>query len=755
MNSNNQKHYENLNKINSKRNHFNPSGKIMEKLIVINNENTIQREKKIKEFEIVIKNLKINNNSLKRQKSDNIFKINKNQHLKKPINKEPYLKPTFQPKNKNSFSIKSNNKQNNINDDIKNIYLNFFKVYYDENGKKVKIIKNKSNCKENKSKEIILTQNGITLNKNLANDRNNKLKKNDITDCLGITNTVNYNKNKENKIRMKFFYPDTPSQSTTTEKKSNERSRNNEDNFSNIKNSEIELFIKEDKFRNYSDLIKKNIYYDNLPQFLRNKNQKSDKRYKKKNTETKIVLNSTEKSSFINKRLNKLNKENSCIKQQLLISGLNNVNNKELNLNKKAINKAKNDSLTNKRINYFQNDISNLTLNMTFEQNNITNTINPDNQKIKNIYISSFKRKIIKKDHRKDISPLLRNNYENIKLNNKTLNSSSFGIQGKYFLFNFFRDHNNRGINRNKSSGYQNLKNIYPKLDTYEAFIRENLNLSCNKCNIMRNNCINFSNTYNDKENDINLLNKTKEILKIKEDDLKILNDSKIVNTLLTNSQSCLDNFPKSFFIKNNSIKKGNNNYINEKLTKIPNIDNNINSKTMIQNNNFENHTVQLNKNKRPISLYINKKLNIKKKKNKKRINSNNFFSLNDYYNSAIDKESHLNKNINNILKSIQNLDQNYQYKKIYKNIEKRNEIDNYELNFSEHENIKKNLYDQKFINLNQNNSSLQLINKRIKNNNIFKFNRNKCFIDYSSNSSLNFIPSFIKINKTYINDKK
>ena len=51
--------------------------------------------------------------------------------------------------------------------------------------------------------------------------------------------------------------------------------------------------------------------------------------------------------------------------------------------------------------------------------------------------------------------------------------------------------------------------------------------------------------------------------------------------------------------------------------------------------------------------------------------------------------------------------------------------INNSDEDSSEQENIKRNLYDKKFIYLNQNSSSQQLINKRIKKNNILKFNRN------------------------------
>ena len=67
--------------------------------------------------------------------------------------------------------------------------------------------------------------------------------------------------------------------------------------------------------------------------------------------------------------------------------------------------------------------------------------------------------------------------------------------------------------------------------------------------------------------------------------------------------------------------------------------------------------------------------------------------------------------------------------------------------------NIKYSLLDNKYMNnLNQNSSNHHFINKRIKINSIFHFNRNKSSNEqYSlSNSSLNCIPSCIKISKNH-----
>ena len=246
-------------------NNLNQSGKIMEKLIIINNENTIPKDNKIKEFEIVIKNSKTNENYLRRQKSDNIFKIKNIPNLKKALFNEPYLKPTVQLKNKNYFSIKNSRTKNDnkyFNDDKKNIYLNFFKVYYDENGKKVKIIKNKSNYKEIKSKELILTQNNKELNNEWINKRNNnKLKKNNNSDFYIITNNLQINNNKDNSNRIKYINLDTPSQSTTTENKSNDKSGktiNIEEIITNQNNSALEYLNKKEK-KAINNIVQKKI----------------------------------------------------------------------------------------------------------------------------------------------------------------------------------------------------------------------------------------------------------------------------------------------------------------------------------------------------------------------------------------------------------------------------------------------------------------------------------------------------------------
>ena len=362
---------------------------------------------------------------------------------------------------------------------------------------------------------------------------------------------------------------------------------------------------------------------------------------------------------------------------------------------------------------------------MTFEQKNITNTINSENTNIRNIYISSFKKNNTTKNLRNNNSFCL-NTFERIfkKINPRY----SVGIHGNYILVNFLNGY--RNINRNKSLGYKKLTNYKIKIDSQESSIKKEFNLSFNNNNnILRNNNSFFSNNYNDKENEINILNKTKEILKIKED---IMNDNQ-------SRKVFLDCFPKPIFgFKNNTLVKRNmkNSGI---MINIPNTEYYTNyralNKKKITNNKNTNFS-QIMKNKRPCSLYINKKLIRKNEKEKKAINSNNYFSLNDNYNNAIDKYSHLNMNINNIYQNKNKIEHNFYYKKIDKKIQGGMKINNSDEDSSEQENIKRNLYDKKFINLNQNSSSQQLNNKRIKKNNILKFNRNK----YNLNSNIFFI---------------
>ena len=673
-------------------NEFIQSGKIMEKFIVMNNENTIPKQKKIKEFEIKIKNKNSHETNLRRNKS-NILKINIPK-IKKPPNNEPYLKPKFLKKNKNSFSIKNKNKNNNNNntntntinninnEDVKNIYLNFFKVYYDENGKKVKIIKNKSNYKEDKSKEIILTQKNKNIirniNTNLINDRNNKLRVNYRTE---VFDKKNDNHNENYAIKTKLLSPETPTPSTTIDNKSNEKISKRhilgKELINNI-NKKIEILKKNNNNSNLNktnDIIRKNIHYDNLPLFLKKrKNQK--KKDKKKIIGNKNDFdddnNNNGRKSFLEHPLNKLKKlKSDLVDQEILMTKLNNrkfnTNNNRNNERKIFLNNnmRKNHSRIDinhaQKINYFHNDISNLTLNMTFEQKNITNTINHtinnENNNIRNIYISSFKKKEIKKNNSKIYHLCLNDDSENGNLVNKTVNSGD--NIGNYFLFNIVRDdNNNQQLNRNKSFGCQKINNY--NLSTIYDFGKSNLHSQSNSFNNNIDNIkrFNYSNSFigNDNENEISILNKTKEILKIKEDDLnKEFNHINHINhikrkSVLDNSQPFLNSiFPNSIIrIKKNKYGEKLSDKISQKKINIsPNIDYYQDSKIINtenqQNLNSITYNNIFNKNKRPCSLYINKKVDNNEKRKK------NNCILNNYCNNAINKETHLNTGINNI----------------------------------------------------------------------------------------------------------
>jgi len=792
---------------------YSNSGKIKEKFIMFNNEKSTQRENKIKELEIIIKNTKIENKIPKIPKSNGNSKLNSIRKSKKTPNKEPYLKPKFCVKNKNSFSIKHKNKNlnknknssNNVNDEINNIYLNFFKVYYDENGKKIKIIKNKSNYKKNKSKELVLTQksnnknirsntNIINYNTNSFNNNSNnyinkkiidsnKIKKNYTNELSDSILPKKKDSNKNNMIEIKYFYPDTPSQSTATDNKSNAKSgtalTNKDDNMDNAINpvSSFNTINKEFSLNEKNNIIRDNIHYDNLPLFLKKRKilEKNDKKYKKKNIDRKILLNKTDKIS-LKESVKKLNTE---LSQGLLktkfnenrftVNHKNNINNnnsneKGVNINLNSYNKniLKNDINLDNRINYFHNDISNLTLNMTFEQNNITNTINSNqDSQIKNIYISSFKKRNMKKELHK-LNPLcLNNKLDNIEGRTRNIRHS-IGLRGNYILFNYYRDKNaNSSI-----LGCQNMKNYNSNLDSRNNSLHDDSNLSYTKKNIIRYKSSNYFNTNafmnSLNENEISILNKTKEILKINDDENNILlsdidnnqNDNEINNnrktTALNNSHNYLNYFQNSFF------EPHKNNY-NEKIINIPNIEYYSNAKTINELSHQNIGSIggnysQFSKIKRPCSLYINKKMGENERMSKRN------FTLSDYYNNAIDRDTHLNMNLNdnvnnfsNIYDNNRNRNRNYQYKKISKN-----NISNYrdELNqkkFVTDNNNKtlNNNINNRFININQNDASQQLINRKI--NHIFKFNRNKYFIKHSANSSLNFIPSTLLMNNNNI----
>jgi hypothetical protein len=244
---------------------------------------------------------------------------------------------------------------------------------------------------------------------------------------------------------------------------------------------------------------------------------------------------------------------------------------------------------------------------MTFEQKNLST----DNSNVKNIYISSFKKEN-KSNNNKTIKSCI-NNLKNVNIDNKTYNARhSVGIHGNYIFFNFFKD-NNKDLNRNKSYAYQNC---ITNCGAIESSMRDESNISFNKNNIVKNNIYSNSKTNLNKENDVDILIKTKEILKIKEDNLKLLNNNKIRKKKSNNSQPIYC-FKKSCskIKKNNSLVNINNNKnINDQNYIYSNIDSYSNYNAITETNKITQQNIQETKNtqfnqiKRPCSLYINKK---------------------------------------------------------------------------------------------------------------------------------------------------
>ena len=350
------------------------------------------------------------------------------------------------------------------------------------------------------------------------------------------------------------------------------------------------------------------------------------------------------------------------------------------------------------------------------------------------MYISSVKTRNSKESKYSSL-----NNFDNIySFNHSSKNAQRNTIQFQdNYLFNFFRK-SKKDVYRNNAFGNhnQNLTNNNSYNFSRESSLLEQQNLSFNN-SLFKNKTLNFIN-----ENNENILNKTKNILKLNQNQKFRTNQNSKKYLMLDNYESNFNRYPKRI------IQQSHKNF-REKIINIPNISYIINSTTMneeknkiiLDNNNF-------NRNQRPCSLYFNKNNFIKKEKNCN-------LSLNDYYNNAVYKNNNLT--INNININQNNLGFN---KRIYKNFatfgnKKEIDIDN---NINKLTKLNMNL--KKYIHNNQNNSSENLnkeLNKqRIsdvehRENNIFKFNRNKDNIKHSHNSSLNFIPSLLSLNRANI----
>ena len=660
---------------------INSQGKIQEKLITINAHNIpYPKENKIKELEITLKPNKINN----------IIISPKNDH-------QPYLKPKFNLKNRNSFFIKSKNKVKTefmTNDGIKDLNLNLLRIYYDENGKNIKIIREKDIIKE-KEKE----KNNKNDIKNNSNNKtsNKKNKINNINDSSSNKNTKS--KKGTNSKENKYFYPDTPSQSTTTENKSDTKSIKTRTKNGTTNSKRQSDDKNKNSINEKNKIFKGKVYYDNLPLFLKKKKQ------------LKKIAKTYKDLYNINKKINNNGKKQSYEKTQN--NKIQNINNKDVLIKKINFNNIEVKETQKKK---FISHKNNLSLNMTFERENIKNILykKNNNNNLKKLYISSVKTRNV--PDLKKINNDNLNNFDNIRsCKNAQRNTIQFP---ESYLFNFYRERKKEFF-RNKSFGNQNmnLTNNYSNNISRESSFYEQpqSNLSFT---LFKNNAQNFMN-----ENNESILNKTKNILKLNEAKKNYFtNNNSKKYIILNNYESNFDRYPKRV------IQQSHKNF-REKIINIPNISYFINSKSMKEaekENLIEN---KLNKNKRPCSLYFNKNILGKEKCN---------VSLNDYYNNAVYRNNNLT--INNI-----NINQNSLGINRHVAETCKNELD---INNNINKLSKLNINLKKFIGFNPNNSTQNLCKEN--NNNIFKFNRNKTNIKHMHNTSLNIGNSFLSLNKVY-----
>ncbi len=660
---------------------INSQGKIQEKLITINAHNIpYPKENKIKELEITLKPNKINN----------IIISPKNDH-------QPYLKPKFNLKNRNSFFIKSKNKVKTefmTNDGIKDLNLNLLRIYYDENGKNIKIIREKDINKE-KEKE----KNNKNDIKNNSNNKtsNKKNKINNINDSSSNKNTKS--KKGTNSKENKYFYPDTPSQSTTTENKSDTKSIKTRTKNGTTNSKRQSDDKNKNSINEKNKIFKEKAYYDNLPLFLKKKKQ------------LKKIAKTYKDLYNINKKINNNGKKQSYEKTQN--NKIQNINNKDVLIKKINFNNIEVKETQKKK---FISHKNNLSLNMTFERENIKNILykKNNNNNLKKLYISSVKTRNV--PDLKKINNDNLNNFDNIRsCKNAQRNTIQFP---ESYLFNFYRERKKEFF-RNKSFGNQNmnLTNNYSNNISRESSFYEQpqSNLSFT---LFKNNAQNFMN-----ENNESILNKTKNILKLNEAKKNYFtNNNSKKYIILNNYESNFDRYPKRV------IQQSHKNF-REKIINIPNISYFINSKSMKEaekENLIEN---KLNKNKRPCSLYFNKNILGKEKCN---------VSLNDYYNNAVYRNNNLT--INNI-----NINQNSLGINRHVAETCKNELD---INNNINKLSKLNINLKKFIGFNPNNSTQNLCKEN--NNNIFKFNRNKTNIKHMHNTSMNIGNSFLSLNKVY-----
>ena len=373
---------------------------------------------------------------------------------------------------------------------------------------------------------------------------------------------------------------------------------------------------------------------------------------------------------------------------------------------------------------------------MTFEENNFPNCMNkiPNNLYIKNIHLSSLNKKSLEKNKKEYNPSTLSNILEKLENNNNNIRNNE-GFKENYLLFNFYK--NKINAQSVKNFAFQKPKNFYSNFCSRNNSNNED-SLSYNNYKLIRNNISNNLNSdtyYIENDNSI-ILNKANDILKMNQQKPNNFNYKNIKNALFSHLKTNIDLSPRSIKFEriNCSTKDMNNIIINKNTMFTPNIDYNLSSKKekdCSQKSEIIN-LAQFNKLRKPCSLYFNKKITEKEKINKTNLN------LGDYYSCAIDKDSHLNLNINNIHKSPRNII--FQCPHNNKNTFSEVEIS---------QNSNNNLINNKYININQSSSLKEILNKKI---NQKKGNKNQFFVKHSPNSSLRSIPSCLLIKKNNIN---
>ena len=198
----------------------------------------------------------------------------------------------------------------------------------------------------------------------------------------------------------KYFYPDTPSQSTTTENKSDTKSIKTRTKNGTTNSKRQSDDKNKNSINEKNKIFKGKAYYDNLPLFLKKKKQ-----LKKIAKTYKDLYNYN-----INKKINNNGKKQSYEKTQN--NKIQNINNKDVLIKKINFNNIEVKETQKKK---FISHKNNLSLNMTFERENIKNILykKNNNNNLKKLYISSVKTRNV--PDLKKINNDNLNNFDNIR----------------------------------------------------------------------------------------------------------------------------------------------------------------------------------------------------------------------------------------------------------------------------------------------------------------------------------------------------